>query len=90
MLRENKGKWRHGAYITELDQSKFSQRVYTFAANFIGNVKLHHAHVRRTEHGLLGWSHDGGVKNVDVEAPSFFMLFGWLGVVRWLFGLSIN
>ena len=52
------------AYIAKLDQSKFSQRVDTFAANFIRHVKLHHAHVRRAEHGLLGWSHNDGRRSV--------------------------
>lgn len=42
-----------GTYISKLDQSKFSQRVDTFSADFIGYIKLHHAHVRRAEHGLL-------------------------------------
>ena len=48
-----------GAYVAELDEAEFSQGVDNFSANFIGNVELHHAHVRRAERGVFDWSHRG-------------------------------
>ena len=37
----------------ELDLPNLSQSIHNFAADFVGDVQLHHAHVRRAEHGVL-------------------------------------
>ena len=39
-------------YVSELDQPKLSERVDAFSTYFVGYIQLHHAHVRRAEHGL--------------------------------------
>lgn len=38
-----------GSHISELHKANFAQGIHDFAADFVGNVELHHAHVRRAE-----------------------------------------
>lgn len=52
------------AYISELDQTNLAQGVDDLAANFVGNVQLHHTHVRRAERSIPCWSHGD-----DARAP---------------------
>ena len=40
-------------YISELDLSQLAQCIHDLAADFVGDVQLDHAHVRRAEHGVL-------------------------------------
>ncbi|RAH43312.1 uncharacterized protein BO95DRAFT_213684 [Aspergillus brunneoviolaceus CBS 621.78] len=47
-------------YISEFNLTKFTQSTDNLSTDFIGNVKLGQAHVRRPEEGVP-WSHgDGG------------------------------
>lgn len=45
------------SYVSELAQSKFAQGSDDLSTNFVGNVELHHAHIRRAERGILFGSH---------------------------------
>ena len=45
------------AYISKLNLSKLSQCIHDLSADFIGDVELDHAHVRRPEHGILCGRH---------------------------------
>lgn len=48
-------------YVSELAETQLSQCGDDFAADFVGDIELHHAHVRRAEGGILLRSHgDGG------------------------------
>jgi hypothetical protein len=40
-------------YISELNLPQLSQSIYNLPADFVGDVELDHAHVRRAEHGIL-------------------------------------
>lgn len=51
--------WRM-TYVSELDQAKLSEGVDDFSPNFVGNIELHHTHVRRAERSIACRSHDGG------------------------------
>lgn len=53
------------AHVSELNEADFSQRIDDFAADFIGNVELHHAHVRRAERRVLCRSHRDGWSMAD-------------------------
>lgn len=50
------------AYVSELAEAKLSQGCHDFAANFVGDIELHHAHVRRAERGVLFRSHGDAAK----------------------------
>ena len=46
-------------YVSELDQPQLAQGIADFAADFVGNVELDHAHVRRAERRVLFRRHRG-------------------------------
>lgn len=46
-------------YVSELDKPQLAQGVADFAADFVGNVELDQAHVRRAERRVLFRRHLG-------------------------------
>lgn len=52
------------AYVSELAKTKLTKGRNNFAANFVGDIELDHAHVRRAERGVLFGSHSDAA-----EAP---------------------
>lgn len=52
-------------YVSELHQTQLSQRVDDFSPDLIGDVQLHHAHLRRAEHGVLSGSHVVGCREAS-------------------------
>jgi hypothetical protein len=40
-------------YISELNLPQLSQCIHNLPADFVGDVELDHAHIRRAEHGIL-------------------------------------
>src|SRR6202042_3495783 len=44
-------------YISKLHLSNLSQGRYNLATDFVGDIQLYHAHVRRPEHGILCGRH---------------------------------
>lgn len=44
-------------YISELDFPYFSKSADNFSANFVGDIQLGQAHIRRAEKGILWWPH---------------------------------
>jgi hypothetical protein len=65
-------------YISELDLPQLSQCIHNLPADFIGDVELDHAHVRRAEHGVLV-VHHGEEDWVLVQI-----------LLRWLVMASLN
>lgn len=69
-------------HISELNLSQLAQGIHNLSADFIRNVQLYHAHIRRAEHGVFVGSHsekDGVVPVLlamddDVER-------GWVGTI---------
>lgn len=61
--RASRGKELDGGgkrtHIAELDETQLAQGVNNLAADFVGDVELHHAHVRRAERGIPCRSHRG-------------------------------
>lgn len=47
-------------HVSELAQAKLTESVNNFSSDFIGNVQLHHTHIRRAEWSIACWSHDDG------------------------------
>ncbi|KAK7214118.1 hypothetical protein V2G26_021296 [Clonostachys chloroleuca] len=45
------------AYIAELAQSMLAKGGDDLPIDFLGDIQLHHAHVRRAEWGILSWIH---------------------------------
>ena len=46
-----------GPYISELNLANLSQSIHNLTTDFVGDVKLDHAHVRRAKHGVLVVNH---------------------------------
>jgi hypothetical protein len=46
-----------GPYISELNLPNLSQSIHNLTTDFVGDVQLDHAHVRRAEHGVLVVNH---------------------------------
>lgn len=44
---------RERTYVSELYQAKLTKSVDYFSADFIGNIELHHTHVRRAEGSIV-------------------------------------
>jgi hypothetical protein len=44
--------------ISKLDLANLAQSTDDFTAYFIGNVELHHTHIRRAEHSIVCGCHD--------------------------------
>lgn len=45
------------AYVAELAETQLAERGDNFPTDFVGDIELDHAHVRRAEGGVLLWSH---------------------------------
>jgi hypothetical protein len=48
---------RPDPYVSKLNLPNLSQSIHNFTADFVGDVQLDHAHVRRAEHGILVVNH---------------------------------
>lgn len=46
-------------YVSEVDKAQLAQGIADFAADFVGDVELDHAHVRRAERRVLFRRHRG-------------------------------
>ena len=46
-----------GPYISELNLPNLSQSIHNLTTDFVGDVQLDHAHVRRAKHGVLVVNH---------------------------------
>lgn len=46
-----------GAYVAELAEAQLAKRGDNFPTDFVGDIELDHAHVRRAEGSVLLWSH---------------------------------
>jgi hypothetical protein len=49
----------HYTHIPELNLPQLSQSIHNLTTDFVGDVELDHAHVRRAEHGILMVHHGG-------------------------------
>lgn len=62
-----------GAHVSELAEAQLAKCSNDFTTDFIGNIELHHAHVRRAERGVLFGRHGDAAKaprpdlTLDVE-----------------------
>lgn len=45
------------AYVSKLDQAELAESVDDLSADLVGNVQLHHTHIRGAERSIFGWSH---------------------------------
>jgi|SRR6478609_4859685 len=59
------------AYVAELAETKLAEGRNNFATDFIGDIELYHAHVRRAERGIRFGSHDA------VEHQSCICRWSW-------------
>jgi hypothetical protein len=59
-IQPNKTGDAEASHISELDEAELAEGIDDFAADFVGNVQLHHAHVRRAERRILSRSHRDG------------------------------
>lgn len=46
--------------ISKLNLPNLTKGVDNLSPNLVGHIELDHTHVRRAEHGVLCWRHDGG------------------------------
>lgn len=64
------------AYIAELAQAKLTERGDDFTPDFVGDVELHHAHLRRAERSVLLRSHGDGFLGRRELVSRVSVLFG--------------
>lgn len=87
MMEVELGGWE-ASYIAKVKQAKLAKRSDDFTANLVAHVQLHHAHLRRAEHGILHGSHLALVSRVSGpgRASRFVVLLqigNWSSWGRW-------
>jgi hypothetical protein len=61
-------------YVSELNLSKLSKGIDYLTSDFVGDIELDHAHVRRAEHGIFVVDHSEGEWALSQSFPRWLLI----------------